>query len=332
MEWLVFATGPGVLLVRRLWWFSCCAAGWYVGSQQGMALDEKEAFQMGRGHVLQTVALTLSGAVSRIDWRGVWGGLVKAREDFHAHLMAFGKGIWRDMRVAYVHVESFVRRKPSLHPNTRHTLTNLENAKKAGGLPSDALAALVAANIEGLHMRLKVLANKPADQRTRDEIYEHEHIKAQLADHYQAEPTIQPLLGVPTPGFSLTPYLLAGMVGLGGLVVTDQWRIGRLHSENAALKDWQKDAKKANTAWVEYGAKVTARLEDQSLRCVAEIDNANNKALAAEVAAAKERRRRLDVQKATIAGGGDVPLSDILRSLPGAASDSGPGDTANSNP
>ena len=330
--WIVGVTG-GVYGYRRAWWWLCVVASWAddFRNERPFAKSDNEAFWNSREAVISTLRHLINLRLAEVDWRGIAGGLLLTLRHWRDVVRFTWRGLVRDTRVAWANIKKVFHVKPSIHPDTMATLANLDNAKLADVEP-DARALLIAKNIEGLHLRLKVLGDKPPEQRTKDEIYEHEHIKAQLGEHYT--PTaVQPLLGVPAvASLSLTPWIAGGFIGLVGLLGAQTWRLDRVKAENDDLRAFKTAAVDANKQWATWGKRASARIETMTVECLNEIDSARLAKQKAEQAAATERRRRLDVQKATIGGGGDVSLGDILRQLPGAGDPAAAADAVAANP
>lgn len=315
-----------LLGVRRAWWAMCCAAGWCQGVQGGQTLSDKEAFALGRPYVIQTLAQIVRLRLHHVDWRALAAGTWQALGEWHLHAVAAAKGVVRDIRVFIGHAWAIIanllyrRAKPT---DAQRAMAMVDRARPLIGSDDGSAGHVVAANVEGLINQRRVTAAKiAAGTATKAEINEHTAISGFLVAHAD-EPPLAPLLGLPTSPISALPWYIAAASGAAFLAASGvAWERGaRLDGVKAKL-DTQTRELKAKTASLQTYTEVLARrdsdLTSTRAHCNTEIEHAQSSALKAKQAAATERKRHLHEQQKTLDSGHDVPLGDILRSLPGA--------------
>lgn len=339
----VFVTLAGYLIRWRGPYLACYGYGLFLAAQQGITVDRHAAYEMGKTAILQRGANVAAETFGRIDWKAAWVGLMHWRADVHEAFADIGRGVRRDMRK----LRDWVLRRHE--PEQRGLATPDDTSQRIAMLDEYApqvgenenAGELVSGVLFDMEQRRAVLARSLADPTTKSpvaDVLEHTHITERLRQHYAANPADAIAMQTPTARLldmepprpqalfgatpliagGLMPYALAGVAGLAALVGVQSWRVDRLKDDNDALRATAKAQTATITNYRGSLAERDARISATAQQCVVEIESAQAAKLRAEQAAAAEKRRRINVQRATIESGGSVPLADILRNLPGA--------------
>lgn len=319
------------LLWRRLFWFLCRCAGEVIAANEGRVVDAAGAFAIGKMKVMQTAANMLLLRLQKIEWDEIGRGLAAGFAVWRVHAYEAWKGLWRDLRrffMAPILIRRWLRERRLEAVQAMKMVAEWQDRL---GRDDGAAGQLVKANVEGLELRKAVLARELAEgvpaHLMREKVSELTHIRSFLGAHYaetEPPPQVQSLLSPVLIPARLKMMALAGLafavLTLGLYVQTK--RVWALKDDVREVKSQAAAVVKSRDAYAASLAQRDARIENSTKICLSEIETARQSALKAEQQAARERARRIHEQRKTLDGGGAVPVSDILRNIPGLAGDS----------
>ena len=348
LELLAIITGPAFLLVRRVWWGVCCAAGWYQAAQAGQTVDDKAAFAMGRSQVIATLAAAGKMAFDRIEWAAIGAGLALAWHKRAEFLRDAARGIVRDCKRFW----AWVARRPWDTPtqglrdysDTDQRIAMLDEHVPLIG-ENEQSAELVSGSVIDMERRLDVLRKRLADQTFKspeDEVREYTQVRTWLEQYYATHPTAAienrtatGLLSM-TPGYQ-PPRLLGAITGglswklaaaSAGLAVLffGLWRIEDAQHDADEIKLRQAQANEqaltANRkAWVDYATGLRGKITEAKLQSETTSKTIEAERAAVRAAAARERKRQNEIRK-VLTGIGGPPAWDGLRTQGEAVSGS----------
>lgn len=343
--WAALFAGPvGYLAKWRLPYLACYGYGLLLASHQRIKVSRQAAYEMGREAILGGAADGVMAAWRAIDWKKVAAGLAYWRKEMREAFADVGRGARRDWLRFRAWASGWGvqhRVEPVVPEETRQRIALLnEYAPQIGETKEASVAA--AGVLFDLERERATTVGRLLDQSIESpysDVLRHTAVTEALNEHYRKNPADAFVMATPQ-GLMAEPPRLLGAVGAGlsfkatlaagvaALAFLGLWRLEVAHSDKLEADNAQLQANESAYATAikqrdDALAQRDAAIKQRTTNYLNEIDRANGEAMKARQAAAAERKRRLDQDKATLAGGGDVPLGDLLRAYPAARDDSG---------
>lgn len=336
LETALIASGPAYALWRRAFYGVSLAAGSFIAAQQERAVTEKEAYEIGRLHVIKTAADFVSLRWAAIDWPAVAKGLDQACRDIKIHAYVAWKGLKRDFRL----VRDFALRKRARKPHETVALLHEAIVKKEPIVEARALI--------GIQNEIGVLVQR-GEARDLDETHRLVHLREQLRGYESGVveetdgtgPQMQGLLSLPSQAI-VTGGLWRWAIGasVAALAFLGLWRLSEaektpLKMKVAAAEQNAREFAKERDGWRESYLSEKQIVEEAHAQAtqIAKTIEAERRDTAA--AAARDRRRAREIQN-VISGIGAAPSWSLRVDEPvtesGAGATPAPADTSGMPP